>query len=269
MSTNTIEKLDNDAVDIDTQTMNHLQATSISGVITSLDKIIAWSIEHKNRAGYFAALYRKVTIKIRDGIEKGEFEDGARMETLDVIFANRYLEAFEQYYNKQEMTKSWELAFQLAEKWEPIVLVHLMIGMNAHINLDLGIAAAQTVAPDKLPELRKDFEKINSVLSNLVDDVQSELATIWPLFRFIDKLLGRADEKLADFGMKVARDNAWKFAVDYSKSDDHNGTIKKMDCTVSLMGTLLTKPGLRLRLIYLLIRLGERQGIDKIIKILT
>ncbi|MDX1811597.1 MAG: DUF5995 family protein [Gammaproteobacteria bacterium] len=148
--------------------------------------------------------------------------------------------------------------------------MHLMLGMNAHINLDLGIAAAQTVPPAELPELKNDFDKINNVLSSLVDEVQNELAQIWPLFRFIDKYAGRIDEKLADIGMQVARNQAWSLAEEYARCDAEQQTalIEKRDCEVFLMGKLAAKPNLQLRLLLFLIRLGEGQNVAKIIKAL-
>src|SRR5262245_42369321 len=69
------------------------RATSIGEVIDRLSAIIQWSVVNDSRLGYFPALYRKVTAGVRDGIQQGAFDDGRRMERLDVIFANRYLEA--------------------------------------------------------------------------------------------------------------------------------------------------------------------------------
>jgi len=51
--------------------MSNLKAETIDGVIVSQDRIITWSKQHNCRAGYFAALYRQVTVKIRDGIHSG------------------------------------------------------------------------------------------------------------------------------------------------------------------------------------------------------
>ena len=72
-------------------------ARDIDEVIAQLDDIIARSIRDGSRLGYFAALYRKVTAKVKEGIAQGRFEDGPRMERLDVTFANRYLEAMDQF----------------------------------------------------------------------------------------------------------------------------------------------------------------------------
>ncbi|CAN0563847.1 unnamed protein product, partial [Laminaria digitata] len=72
-------------------------ATTIDEVILALDEIIAHAKRDASRLGYFAALYRRVTIKIKEGIASGIYEDPERMEQLDVIFANRYLTAYRAY----------------------------------------------------------------------------------------------------------------------------------------------------------------------------
>jgi hypothetical protein len=79
------------------------------------------------------------------------------MERLDVVFANRYLVAFEQSQNNQAPTRSWQLTFETSRRWWPIVLQHLLLGMNAHINLDLGIVAARTSPDIWLAELQINF----------------------------------------------------------------------------------------------------------------
>jgi len=270
MGIDTAGKLEDNNINENSTTLEHLQAETIEGVIDSLDKIVEWSKANQKRTGYFAALYRKVTKKIKEGIDNNEFDNAERMERLDVIFANRYLAAFEQYYTAQETNQAWDLAFKTSEKWEPIVLLHLMVGMNAHINLDLGIAAAQTVSPTELPNLKSDFDKINHVLSSLVDEVQNELAQIWPLFKLIDKFAGRLDENLADISMKIARNQAWRLAEEFASCNTEQQTalIKKTDCAVFLLGKLATNPNFRLRLLFLLIRIGEGQNVEKIIKVL-
>ncbi len=50
--------------------------TTIDEVVARIDDIIDQSRADNSRIGYFAALYRKVTVGVRDGIAAGEFEDG-------------------------------------------------------------------------------------------------------------------------------------------------------------------------------------------------
>lgn len=73
-----------------------MQAHTIDQVITLLDEIIEKEVQEDSTRAFFPILYKKVTEAVKQGIEKKEFEDNERMETLDVVFANRYLEAFTQ-----------------------------------------------------------------------------------------------------------------------------------------------------------------------------
>jgi len=247
---------------------SNLHAKTIDEVIVSLDRIVDWSKTNNKRSGYFAALYRKVTKNVKQGIETGLFDDGARMENLDVIFANRYLDAFEAYANGERVSAVWQLAFETTESWYPLVLIHLMIGMNAHINFDLGIAAAETVEADQMAALKPDFEKINHVLSSLVDEVENELAQIWPAFGMLDRFAGSLDERLADAGMSFARDRAWAFAEEVSASFDKAKTLDEMDKKMTLIGQLFLSPGFIKGVLLLLIRIAERGDVKKKIEIL-
>jgi hypothetical protein len=66
---------------------------TIDEVLMELDKIILRARNERDRLGFFATLYRNVTRNVKQGIAAGLFEDGPRMEKLDVTFANRYLAA--------------------------------------------------------------------------------------------------------------------------------------------------------------------------------
>ena len=128
-----------------------MPAQDIDEVIKELETITADAIRLNSRLGYFAALYYKVTCKVKQGIESGAFENGPRMEIFDVTFANRYLTAYTQWVNKQynQLSLSWKIAFEMTEQSSILVLQHLFLGMNAHINLDLGVAVA-TVAKTQI-----------------------------------------------------------------------------------------------------------------------
>lgn len=247
-----------------------LKAETIDEAIQSLTKIIEWSKVHKSRMGYFAALYRKVTTRVKNGIASGEFEDGVRMERFDVIFANRYLDAFEKYHAQKETTICWKHAFDTCKRWSPIVLQHLLLGMNSHIEFDLGIAAAQAIEYQELNEIKNDFNKINEILSSMVDDVQDELALVWPLLKLLDRIGGNVDESLANFGMKISRGNAWKVAEVLAELSppDRNAKMREIDNHVSETAKTILYQGFIFWLFLLVIRIGEMRSIPKIIQIL-
>ena len=245
-------------------------ADTIDDVINQLTAIVEWSKESNSRMGYFAALYRKVTIRVKKGIEDGFFDDGPRMERLDVIFANRYIHACYQYQTGQKPTESWVRAFDATEDWWPIVLQHLLIGMNAHINLDLGIAAAETVPPEQLPNLKGDFEKINQVLADLVGGVKDELAEIWPILGIMNRYLGNVETAIINFSMEKARDAAWSFAEELSPltGEQRNKAIEEKDEMFALFSNVIMQPGFTLSIVLKIVRLGERGTIRERIGIL-
>lgn len=193
---------------------------------------------------YFAALYKQVTVAVKDKIEEGYFDDNSRMEKLDVIFASRYLLAHHQYQNGEKCSASWKIAFDAAHWWSPLVLQHLFVGMNAHISLDLGIAASEA-QPTDIDSIHNDFDKINEVLGSLVNEVQDQLSSIfWPL-KPIDWILGGVDEKIAKFAMDFARDEAWEVAIAYSHLHTVEGRatyIETRDKDVSKYGIKIVRP---------------------------
>jgi len=248
-----------------------MPAETIDEVIAQLDEIIAWSKANESRLGYFPALYRKVTINIKEGIAEGFFDNGPRMERLDVIFANRYLAAIDSYRSNGSPSHCWQFAFVATGEYWPIVLQHLLLGTNAHINLDLGIAAARSVEPSELNDLRPDFNKINGVLASLVGDVQSELAQIWPLARVVDGLLGSVDEKLINFSMEAAREVAWAGAEELSplSTAEQEQRISRMDAHVTTLAGAIRSPGITLGVATKFVRLGEPRSVSRTIEILS
>jgi hypothetical protein len=247
------------------------QANTIAEVIGQLDRIIDWAIADSNRIGYFACLYRKVTVAVQEGVENDLFEDGPRMERLDVIFANRFLEAFRRHQNLENCPGSWLLAFQQARIWRPLVLQHLMLGMNAHINLDLGVAAAETMRGKDIHLIKNDFYKINDLLLSMIDEVQDQLASIFPLLRRID-MIGRFDEMLAGAGIDLARRQAWSIAQAFAAypETDWENKIQELDQKILKTGQRILQPGngLWIRIGLFVVRLGEYHSVGKKINLL-
>ena len=95
--------------------LKRMEARTIDEVIASLEKIIESSKDTENPLGYFAALYQKVTITVKNKLGTNYFDDDARMEQLDVVFANRYLSAYFDFYGGNPISKSWEVAFEAAK----------------------------------------------------------------------------------------------------------------------------------------------------------
>jgi hypothetical protein len=250
--------------------MRPAPARSISEVVERLDDIVAWAASRQSRLGYFPALYKKVTLAVMRGIEAGEFDDGPRMEWLDVVFANRYLEALAAWRSGQRCTEAWVLAFGLADREDSLILQHLLLGMNAHINLDLGISAAHTAPGEAIEGLQGDFFRINLVLASLVDQVQEELGAASPALRLLDRAAGRWDERLAAGGLRLFRNRSWRMALRLAgqEGEAQQAEIRRQDARVARFGTRIAAPGPLVSAAARLARLGERRPPGEVIALL-
>ncbi len=246
------------------------QVETITDVLDALDAIIADAMDQGSRVGYFAAIYRKLTAKIAEGIETGFFDDGERMERLGVVFADRYLQAYDAFRAGGSTTRSWARAFEATTSARPIILQHVLAGMNAHINLDLGIAAAEIAPGDALPDLRLDFDRDNEIISTLMDEVARDIGVVSPWIGLLDRLGGRHDDEIIRFSIEAARSAAWRFAVELAPlaREDWGGPIGARDTSVARLGGVVLNPGL-LSLGLLLIRVRESTDVRQVIEVLN
>jgi Family of unknown function (DUF5995) len=251
-------------------------ATTINDVIEQLEAIITKAEAENDRLGYFAALYHKVTCKVKDDIDNNLFEDGARLERLDVVFANRYLFAHNQWKsdkNSPLVSASWKIAFQNAEASSHLILQHLLLGMNAHINYDLGIAVAELAASgSSIDELRRDYNAINNILGGLTYGVINKLNIVSPFLSFLGFTGTSSNSMLVQFSMGNARDGAWLFAVDLlalaADKDKYDAFILKRDTEMCGLGALLVQSKGFLKFGIILIHLFEWKRASKVINVL-
>lgn len=247
-----------------------MSVAGIDAVLARLEVVIDETIRSRSRAGYFASMYRKVTVAVRDAIVAGRFEDNARMARLDRVFAERYLDAYDQWRRGDSPTAAWQEAFDASERRRPIIIQQLLVGMNAHINLDLGIAAA-TVAPGpQLSDLHSDFDLINDVLAELIDSFMGRLDAVSPWVGFLDRFGGRSDTAVVKFSIEIARRRAWDLAVALAAAPaaEWGGLIAARDSSTAALGRTILAPGPFLPAGLLLIRLRESNDVPRVIDLL-
>lgn len=245
-------------------------ATNIQEVIEQLDSIIDWSIKNKSRIGYFATLYRNMTKAVQHGIATNQFADGKRMERLDVIFANRYISAWKAYMSKQPCTSAWCVVFDACETTQLIVLQHLVLGINTHINLDLGIAAAETAPGNAIEALRGDFEKINDVISAESEKLQAALCRVWFPLRLLNKISNNREDAVINFSIKLARQASWTNAVALALKTGQARTnhINLIDNGVVLIARRIIKPSFFTSCLLWPVRYMEDKDVGKLIGLL-
>jgi hypothetical protein len=190
------------------------EPTDIQGVLAALRVVVDEAAADGDRVGYFAALYRQVTLAVAAAIDEGVFDDGPRLSRFDAAFGGRYLRALRAHRAGADgVPKCWRLAFEACTGSGPVIVQHLVLGVNAHVNLDLAVAAAQTCPGDAIDDLKGDFDRINTILAAVMGRLDPTLAEFSPLMGGLDAVLGRLDEEILGFKLNKARAEAWEAAV--------------------------------------------------------
>lgn len=243
---------------------------NIDEVITRLDAIVQQTKAEKKRFGYFAALYKRMTLAVAEGIKQSRFENGARMGRLDVVFAQRYIDAYEAYHNGGLCTASWKFAFDNCADDDLIVLQHILLGINTHINLDLAIATAEMADNNSIDDLQNDFNRINDVIASLVDDVQECLSQVWLPMRLLNKVVSGKYEPVLNFSIDKARQASWSNALLLAgmTATQKQIYIDQMDGVVLSVCQGIASPGLLKDVLLKTIRATEYDDIARTINLI-
>jgi hypothetical protein len=206
-------------------------------------------------------------VEVRSAIHAGQFEDGARMDRFDTHFGNRYFEAYDAWRRDRSGPRCWREAFGLLKDDDTIIVQHLILGVNAHINLDLAVAAARTGPGQDIHALRHDFLLINDILGRVVLAVQDSVDALSPFMSLLDKVGGRTDERILDFSIRQSREEAWYNAVLLAGQNDQEreATIERLDIRAAVLARLIARPGGLVRPALELIRRTESDDVPAVI----
>ncbi len=243
---------------------------SIDDIIASLTAIVSNCEQAKNRSGYFAALYKRMTIAVKEGIENNAFVDGKRMEKLDIVFANRYLSAYEAYHKKEECSNSWKYAFDGCVNESLTVIQQLILGVNTHINLDLALASAITAPGDSIHALEGDFNRINEVIASLFDDVQQSLEEVWWPMKFLKRVGKTQQTDVLNFSIGAARKTAWANAVILAglNENEQHAFVQQMDQIVYRIAEKVINPGVVAGTLMKIVRMTEYNDVARTINLI-
>lgn len=226
-------------------------AASLTDTVANFDTIIAWATEENSPIGYFATVYKRATLAIeRATMRPGRFRKPTRMEEFAKAFSQRYFDALNSYFapprRGQHPTAVWGVHVDGTKLKRPVILQHLLTAVNAHINLDLGIAACQ-VGGANLPALRNDFNHVNAILGSQIQGVLDALSDVSPGLAEIRRLfLGEVDEVEEIRKLLITfRDAAWNYAVILSKNPDlFDELVAGQDASTTELGRCYLKPPL-------------------------
>jgi hypothetical protein len=168
-----------------------------------------------DRRGYFAAMYARVTRRVASAIDDGRFADGARMDEFASAFAAYYLQPLR---GEVPAPRCWTAAWDVAEDRKLLIVQHLLLGINAHVNHDLALTVVEVAGlRGDIGSIRPDFNAVNDVLVETYDELLADLGLV---SRWAARASGLGGADAFNFSLRVAREQAWRAAVAMHTLDD-------------------------------------------------
>jgi hypothetical protein len=192
----------------------------------------------------FALLYLAMTEGVRDHVARRYFDHGNTIAQMALDFAGRYHRAFDAWDrgDMANVSGPWREAFAWAASANSTVLEDVFLGMNAHINFDLGLVAWQLGMVEK--GRKDDYDRINDVMANVSRDATQRLADHY------DPSMAPGEEgSLADAAVLQVlyqwRESAWQQAVLLTSEPDDDvqaAHMEGMEGTAVLTAKLFQAP---------------------------
>ncbi|MGA9276911.1 DUF5995 family protein [Ilumatobacter sp.] len=204
----------------------------------TIEALRSSALDADDASGNFAAMYARVSDRVQTAIADGRFGDGERMARFARTFADWYLGP---RGGTRQRPACWVAADDVADDARLLIVQHLLLGINAHVNHDLAQVVVELAeAGTPIGELRPDFDAINDILAETQPDVLRDLGRVTGWTQLAASWGGRT----FNFSLDRARDQAWRSAVRLHALDgaDRTREAAELDRVVSVLSYLITRP---------------------------
>ncbi|MFC1416028.1 DUF5995 family protein [Streptacidiphilus cavernicola] len=194
-------------------------AADVTAIVERLRLLLA-GLPPQDGVAVFGGMYLTVTEAVRDRLSVGDlFRSPAEVAVLDVLFANRFLDAL----TAPRAPACWRPLLELRLHPGVLPVQFALCGMNAHIEHDLPLAvldacAALGCSPD---ELSGDFHRVNDVLAQVEEQERDRLMPSAGELDLAEPLL----HLVSAWSIDRARDAAWASAVTLWELRDRPGPL--------------------------------------------
>ncbi|MFC1407679.1 DUF5995 family protein [Streptacidiphilus sp. N1-12] len=188
------------------------ETQSVSGVTVIVERLrlLVAGLPPQDGVAVFGAAYLTVTEAVAEHLAAGDlFRSPAEVAALDVLFADRFLDAL----TAPRAPACWRPLLEFRLHPGVLPLQFALSGMNAHIEHDLPLAvvdacAALGCSPE---ELSGDFHRVNDLLAQVEEEVRDRLMPAPEELDVAEPLL----HLLSSWSIDRARDAAWASAVTF------------------------------------------------------
>ncbi|MCB0842936.1 MAG: hypothetical protein KDD63_00810 [Bacteroidetes bacterium] len=190
-------------------------------IVQKMDNLAkAWE-EKSDKRAFFLRCYCMMSENMFRALDEKRFIDNQWVETLLLTFADYYFDALACFDCGESVPKVWQVAHEAAAQKKLHVLQHLFLGINAHINYDLVLTLHdllreewETLSDEGQKIRYHDHSMVNTIIKETIDQVQDEVIEVQtPWMDFIDKAMGRLDEKLFTGLISSWRKEVWDHSL--------------------------------------------------------
>lgn len=225
-----------------------MHAGTIDEVI-SLMQGLEQSLPASDGVRWFNHLYLDVTLAVRDYCRTGPLQAPPFLEELDVLFANKFFDAYDAASGGGQVPACWAPLFDARHDSRIAPLQFALAGMNAHIGHDLAIGVVETcqalnvVPSDSCPQ-HVDYDAVNAILGKT--EAQTKQWLLTGAIKELDHEVAPVDDTVAIWSIEAARDAAWIRAEVLWHLRDHQtltaAYLDALDATVGMEGRALLLP---------------------------
>jgi hypothetical protein len=212
---------------------------------------------------FFHATYLRTTQAVGAEIERGGFVDNDWVRRWDLAFAELYVDALAADRAGAPVAGPWRVVFDAAEKRPDLApLLHVLFGINAHINYDLPQALLAVISSADFDDRAllavraADHRHVDAVLQSRVGAEDNQLTAVSRV-TVLDRLLRPANRAASRRFLAEAREKVWRNAVVLDQArrvgdEAYASALLELERRSTARMLDLTRPGL------VLIRLARR-----------
>jgi hypothetical protein len=197
----------------------------------------------------FITTYQRTTQAVGDAVRAAFFEDPDWVVRWDITFAELFIVAHDADQTGGHVPRPWRLAFQADPKLPTIV--HLLLGMNAHINYDLPPATLSAITdhdfedPVLIDRRRRDHERIDQILARRV---AAEDHAIGGARSLLDRILTPANRLSSRRFLREARGKVWLNVAELQRArlagtSAYNARLAELEVLAAAKIADLLRPG--------------------------
>jgi hypothetical protein len=225
----------------------------VADLLRRMERQLAELTAAGDPARFFLGTYLRTTRAVATAIDAGGFDDAAWVAHWDVVFADLYLDALAAHRRDPESApQTWRRAFGADPGLPPEA--HVLLGMNAHINVDLPQALIAVIPPEDFADAavcarrRRDHQRIDAILAARVAAEDAELQQAGGRRTALDRVLAPANRSASKVFLRESRRKVWaNVAVLHRARDDgaacYQRRVAELDAAGAERVADLLRPG--------------------------